>query len=190
MTRLKLLAIGLSLGIAATLGLSSIGVAQNVSSSAKLYASATAATSSQKQEPVGEAVGPHWPREASAIPTQDEWKNAITVKPARVDHLARACRFSRVKEWLKIHCPKLHTSAISVLGGSDKDVHMWIAPVHELEGTKPGADIIFPVRPGDRRLIQVLEFGEAYAGPGHPVLSFTISEQWIDGEAAPIVVAY
>ena len=50
------------------------------------------------------------------------------------------------------------------------------------------AEAIFPVRRGDGRIFQIVQFGEGYDGPLGWNVAFVISEQWAEGEAAPIIV--
>jgi hypothetical protein len=126
--------------------------------------------------------------EVSKAPTAEEWKTASRVKLARN---APACSVYLVREWLKIHCSGFPGAGVSLLAGSRDGVQVWVDPSGG-EGpdsmTKPrDAEIILPLRRGDGRLFQIAQFGEGYDGPIGWNNAFSVSECWIEGEAAPIV---
>jgi len=125
--------------------------------------------------------------EVTPVPKPDEWKAAPVVRLARdVD----ACRAYRVREWLKIHCAGFPAAGASLLAGTRTGVGLWVDPPRDpADGMKTlsSAEVIFPVRRGDGRLFQLGQFGEGYDGPIAWNLAFTISEQWIEGDRAPIV---
>ncbi len=126
--------------------------------------------------------------ETSKAPTAEEWKTAPRVKLARN---VAACNAYRVREWLKIHCSGFPGAGVSLLAGSRDGVQVWVDPIGG-EGsfamTKPrDAEIILPVRRGDGRLFQIAQFGEGYDGPIGWNNAYSVSEYWIEGEAAPIV---
>ncbi len=52
-----------------------------------------------------------------------------------------------------------------------------------------GGDIVFPVRRGDRRMIEWSTFGDSYEGVGTPELDFMISESWAPEDPGPMIVA-
>jgi hypothetical protein len=149
--------------------------------------SAASAAGSAVAPPVGEPLGPHWPRDESDVPTVEEWKTATAVRLSRVGYRALECRASRVREWLKIHCGEVLTASISVLGGDNDHVHLWRPPADANGQPQKGADVVMAVRPGDARVLQVWAIGFGYEGFGGIEPVFTISEQWVEGEGAPLV---
>lgn len=125
--------------------------------------------------------------EVTAAPRPDEWKNAPAV---RLSHDVDACRAYRVREWLKVHCAAFPAAGVSLLAGPRAGVQLWVDPPRDPgDGMKTlrSAEVIFPVRRGDGRLFQLGQFGEGYDGPVAWNLAFTLSEQWIEGDSAPIV---
>jgi hypothetical protein len=125
--------------------------------------------------------------EVTPAPKPDEWKAAPA---ARLSRDVEACRGYRVREWLKIHCAGFPAAGVSLLAGTRTGVGLWVDPPRDpSDGMKTArsAEVIFPVRRGDGRLFQVGQFGEGYDGPVAWNLAYTISEQWIDGERAPII---
>ncbi len=125
--------------------------------------------------------------EATPAPKPDEWKAAPVV---RLAHDVEACRAYRVREWLKIHCAGFPAAGASLLAGTRTGVGLWVDPPRDAaDGMKTlrSAEVIFPVRRGDGRLFQIGQFGEGYDGPIAWNLAFTVSEQWIEGDPAPIV---
>jgi hypothetical protein len=139
-----------------------------------------------KPEPPSLAADPPG-TEASPAPKPDEWKSAPSIK---LDHDVETCKAFRVREWVKIHCTDFPAAAVSLLAGTRTGVEMWVdQPKDPKEPMKTprSAQAIFPVRRGDGRIIQIGQFGEGYDGPIAWNLAFTISEQWIEGEKAPII---
>ena len=125
--------------------------------------------------------------EATPAPKPEEWKAAPAV---RLTHDVGACRAYRVREWLKVHCSGFPAAGVALLAGSRPGVELWVDPPHEAAETMMtarSAEVIFPVRRGDGRLFQIGQFGPGYDGPAAWNLAYTLSEQWIDGDRAPII---
>jgi hypothetical protein len=125
--------------------------------------------------------------EATPAPTPDEWKAAPAVT---LDHDVAACRAYRVREWVKLHCGGFPAAGVTLLAGTRTGVAVWVDPPRdpaETMKTPRAAEAIFPVRRGDGRLFQVGQFGEGYDGPVAWNLAFTVSEQWLAAEAAPVI---
>lgn len=118
--------------------------------------------------------------EKSPVPKHAEWQGAPAVKLTRTSSRASGCVATQVREWLRVRCPH-RTFAISLLGGSNEGLAFWIGP--EAEG-QPG-EAQFPLRRGDRRVIQLWEQGKADDGSAVPKPSLILQEQWLDGEPAP-----
>jgi hypothetical protein len=118
----------------------------------------------------------------SPVPSYAEWQAATQVKLSRTSPAASGCVASRVREWLRVRCPQ-RTFAISLLGGSNEGLSFWIGP--EDKG-RPG-EVQFPLRRGDRRVLQLWTDGKAADGSAMPEPSLVVQEQWLEGQAAPTV---
>lgn len=130
--------------------------------------------------------------EKNPMPSTEAWREAL---PIALDRGVAACRAYRVREWLKIHCDGFPAAGVSLLAGDPEGVLTWVDPV--TEGTsqeamkKPrGAEVIFPVRRGDGRVVQFAQFGEGYDGPLGWNVGFTVSEQWLPEEPAPVITVW
>lgn len=125
--------------------------------------------------------------EKPLAPKEAEWRaSAVAVKFTARGPRAKNCRLLRLREWLKVRC-EAQITAISLLGGNIDRAYFWLPQQKEGEPSPTSAEVIFPIKPGDRRIIELFSFGPAYGGsmisPG-PVLQ----EHWIAGEPAPTVV--
>lgn len=120
--------------------------------------------------------------EKSPVPTHKEWQSATRVKLSRTSAAGAGCDATRVREWLRVRCP-VKTFAISLLGGSNESLSFWIGP--EREG-QPG-EVQFPLRRGDRRVVQLWTQKAGADGSVVPEPSIVIQEQWVEGEPAPTV---
>ncbi|WP_441286224.1 hypothetical protein ACSRUE_27715 [Sorangium sp. KYC3313] len=130
-----------------------------------------------------------FPPEPSRQPTAAEWKAAPRVRLSRAGPAAAGCRAYRAREWLRIRCPELTVSAISLLGGKTEGVAFWIDPPRGGSELPRGGEVMFPIRRGDRRVIQILTFGPGYDGPFTLLPAIVIQEQWLEDEPAPTVTA-
>lgn len=94
-----------------------------------------------------------FPTEATAMPKGKEWSQATEV--ALTSGAAPGCRAYVLREWLKINCHgQENTGVIRQLAGSQTGVAVWVTPGVSVDHyVQPGdtAEIIFPVRRGDRR---------------------------------------
>lgn len=120
--------------------------------------------------------------ESSPAPTAKEWVDASPVKLTRTSPAASGCSARRVREWLRVRCPG-KTFALSLLGGSNEGLAFWIGP--EAEGWF--GEVQFPLRRGDRRVIQFWGTKTDPAGVGELAPTLVVQEQWVEGEAAPMV---
>lgn len=120
--------------------------------------------------------------EKTPVPKHDEWAGAAPMKLSRTSPRASGCVSTRVREWLRIRCPN-RTFALSLLGGSNEGLAFWIGP--EAEG-QPG-EVQFPLRRGDKRVIQFWEQGKDAAGNPVPRPSLIVQEHWLEDEPEPTV---
>lgn len=124
----------------------------------------------------------------SKTPKLSDWQSATRVRIHRRGPRAAGCRAWRTRAWLKVHCDT-RTTAVSLLGGAFKGVSMWMREPPAGSPAPEASEIVFPIRPGDRRIFEFFSFGETYGGsmvsPG-----LILQEYWLDGAAAPTLVMY
>lgn len=191
------------LSIASMSGLAMCGAAVTLRSasaaspvaSASASASASAATNAPvgppKREPIPEKLEKQTvPTEKSPVPTFKEWQEAPPVEVERRSYDATSCTVFRVREWLKVKCD-MAMGAIHQHSGNPEGVAFWIRPKDDLYTgmeSKNGGEMIFPMRPGDRRLLQFFDVRhDPCIGVGYGP-SVMVDETWIEGDPAPIVV--
>lgn len=128
-------------------------------------------------------------RPLSSEPTEAEWASAIEEPLARPSTI---CEAHRVREWVRVRCRAQVEGEL--IGGSPEGVRMF----HSEEYVRPRDPrfywssprrvddliVVFPTRPGDRRLIQ------GVSGLARLDVGLMISESWLDGEPAPTIVAF
>ncbi len=120
------------------------------------------------------------------MPARTEWSGA---SPAILERpLPHGCEAKLLREWLRLRCSGRRFASVGVVSGDAHGVALWLAPGKDPEGGL--AELILPLRPGDRRILQVTELAsDALHGSGEQRLSFIVSEQWPTREAGPIVTA-
>jgi hypothetical protein len=122
-------------------------------------------------------------------PKLSDWQTATRVRITRRGPRAEGCRAWRTRAWIKVHCAAMRTTALSLLGGSFRGVSMWMREPPAGSPAPEAAEVIFPIRPGDRRIFEFFSFGETYGGsmvsPG-----LLLQEYWIEGASAPTIVMY
>jgi hypothetical protein len=172
------LTLSLALGAAVLLG------------SALLFAGPTAAPSASPDAgaPLPRFDEAPFSDEKTPRPGPEAWKPTTPV--ALTEPLPFGCNAYRTREWVKIRCSKLATSRIALLGGAREDVFLFLDRPKFENGIPEGAEVMFAVRRGDRRVIEWSTFGESYDGPGLPVVAFMISESWAPGDPAPVIIAH
>jgi len=87
-----------------------------------------------------------------------------------------------------VHCDAKITAA-ALVGGTSAGVSFWLSPPKPGEPSPEAGEVMFPMRPGDRRIFELFSFGETYGGsmvsPG-----LVLQEYWLAGEPAPTIVMY
>jgi hypothetical protein len=129
----------------------------------------------------------NWPTERSKPPTAAEWQARMSVRMSHIHgEKAGQCDIRLIDEWLRVRCASFKTSAITQLGGARTDVKYAIEP--------PGADrvpgageLIFPVRPGERRVFMFWTLGPGYDGPLTVVPAVVLQSHWLAGSMNPSI---
>lgn len=126
------------------------------------------------------------PEEKPKVPGMSEWQSATPVRFTARGPRAKACRMLRVRDWIKVKCEG-QTTAVALMGGKTDGAFFWLPKEKEGEHAPTSAEVMFPIKPGDRRIFEFFSYGPAYGGsmisPG-----LVLQEHWIAGEAAPVVV--
>ncbi len=136
--------------------------------------------------------------EVSAFPKLAEWRQAHPVRMARSPSI---CRAMRLREWLRVVCTPLVTYGLSLVSGDRKDVYFWVNEQHfateeelqsnwwdgDLDESKWTAEVILPLRRGDRRLIQIVGAQNLQYYGGSDELRLFLSEHWLEDEPGPVV---
>ncbi len=122
--------------------------------------------------------------EKSKSPSFDEWAKATKVRLSRTGPAAAPCTAYRVREWLKVRCLGTKPHAMVVLGGDAAEVSFWID-----KDDRRGGEVQFPLRRGDRRVVQIWTGGVDAAGVFKAKPQLVIQEYWLEGRAAPTVTA-
>ncbi len=141
----------------------------------------------QRSNQVPSASPLTWPRTTTAAPSSEQWHTATVVPATRtVGAKAQRCRVRRVEEWASIRCEGMKISAMTQLGGDSKGVSFHL--------DAPGSDrlptegvLVFPLRPGDRRVFSLWTLGDGYDGPLTVVAGVVVQAEWID-EAATLLL--
>ena len=152
---------------------------------------ASAAPSATAAAPPAPAGKGSWPPDgkSSERPTDAEWEKA---EPFALERNHRMCRAKHVREWVWIECERAKTNfepfeGVRVVGGDPADVRVANPKTGE-RGKRPVA-VTFPVRPGDRRVIEIVG-AEDIAFKSWTVyesLELAVSELWLPGMAGPVV---
>ncbi|MDI1451382.1 hypothetical protein [Polyangium sp. 6x1] len=151
-----------------------------------LVAAATASSPAPAQAPGDSAALDVNPpsAEKTKAPTFEEWSKAPKVRLSRTGPAAAPCTAYRVREWLKVRCLGTKPHAMVVLGGDAAEVSFWID-----RDERQGGEVQFPMRRGDRRVVQIWAGGVDAAGVFKPKPSLVIQEHWLEDRAAPTVTA-
>lgn len=162
---------------------------------------ASAAPTVDAPEPA--AASPEWtpPDGSSKKPTDAEWKDAA---PLALRRPHRDCTAESLREWVRLTCHRPRSwepyLGVRVIGGPHEDVSVIDPPkpkaAKRTGGFEPpdqhGVHVVFPVRRGDRRLIEISEM-LPLAWKSWQVeenLAVTISALWLPDAAHPTVTVY
>jgi hypothetical protein len=165
-----------------------IATVPSASVAAKPIASGSSSAKPTRPPPPQPLESQSIPKEPSSRPTLDEWKNAPPIAVTRRAGEGSVCQTYRVREWLKIKCA-LYVAAIEQHGGSPENVFFWVGPIVGFDwSTINGGEVMFPMRPGDQRVIEFFRVmpETCFGRQAYPWI--IVDELWIEGEPSPTVV--
>jgi hypothetical protein len=114
-------------------------------------------------------------------PSLEEWRSAPAL--TLTHNGDERCSAKQLREWVMIRCSTWSVSQVDLIAGTKQNVNAWVTEgdwEHELE---PAAVVVFPVRPGDRRVFQVTGRSRYTAIP-----VVIITELWLDDDVPTIRV--
>lgn len=133
-----------------------------------------------------------FPTDKSKAPTIAEWTAAPRVRITRMSK-GIGCIPKRVREWVKIRCER-QTAGLRLIAGSTDGIALWVP--EPLPDGEPFAtagrfsEIVFPVRPGDRRVFEVLTLNFGDWGGWGTSSSYLVEEEWPEGGAPQIAMLF
>ncbi len=140
-------------------------------------------------EPLPSLAQAELPADKSPRPTPTEWRQARQVALRYRAPKGARCGAFLLREWLKVRCAGGTVSAVTQLGGERDGVALWIDPPADRATNMPGdAELQFPVRRGDRRVLQLWTFGPGYDGPLTVVPALTLHEEWVDDSGPSLLL--
>src|SRR5262249_16930882 len=99
--------------------------------------------------------------------------------PVRIGRMTdKRCSVKRLREWVRVFCASFQFQGFSMLGGRREGVSVQIRE----EDPNAGLSLVFPVRRGDTRAIELTRW--AKWGIEADVL---VSEQWLEGDKGPLL---
>ncbi|MDI1444557.1 hypothetical protein [Polyangium sp. 6x1] len=146
----------------------------------------------------GEEAGPAVPpkqtlaiaSDKSARPKDADWDVLGEKMSFSPGSSANGCTLHRIREWVRIRCTTT-TAQIAMLGGNHEGVSIKLDPVgtDEFIPFPEAGEIVFPVRPGDRRAFEWLGVEFGYKGMTSASTFLVISESWLSWEEGPTIYA-
>ena len=133
------------------------------------------------------------PGARSTRPT--DWSHAVPV----LAHGSHGCEATLEREWIKISYPD--SASVTLIGGAAEGVVLGVqesAPEGDAGDNfgrperHPKATAIFPLRRGDRRVLQFNGFKQGFISynggePDDQAAGLTLSELWLEGDTGPRV---
>ncbi len=129
-------------------------------------------------------------QEKTPQPKKADWDREGEPVSFSPGSLVGGCKTQKIHEWVRIRCDGF-TAQIAQIGGNPAGVSIALEQV-DAESFSPfpaSGEIVFPVRPGDRRVFEWLgaEFG--YKGSMSATTFLVISEAWLPGDDGPTIYA-
>lgn len=209
MNRRSVPGLRVTMGVAASLALGALGVARATEPAASASAAATASpmpSAGVAPSPAASSSGGWLPPETSSkAPAASEWSSALPLDLPR-KHCSSAsvegacasvCSAKVLREWVQVSCARAKWTevfmGIRVLAGPADDVTL-VDPPAPRGGDKGqrGFSVVFPVRRGDRRTIEIAEM-LPLAWKSWTIeerLAMVVSAMWLPNAARPTVTVY
>lgn len=123
------------------------------------------------------------PPEKSEVPKAAEWKTATRIEFDRRPAMGSDCQVLRVREWVRLTCTGPGAMASHIAGPSEGWSARTDAPDTALPWNKATHFVQFPVRRGERRLMELRQMETGNYGDGLFMTGGSIvSVQWLEGE--------
>ena len=125
----------------------------------------------------------------SPRPGNDEWEH-MPLQSFSPGSSANGCTLQWIREWVRIRCTT-STAQIALLGGQHDGVSIKLDPVaaDEFVPFPQGGEIVFPLRPGDRRVFEWLGIEFGYKGMTSAAPFLIISASWPREDEGPMIFA-
>jgi hypothetical protein len=134
-----------------------------------------------------------FPDAPTPVPKAKEWESAqrVVFDSKSGGGLTGSCQAHRLREWIRLRCSSTSIGAISLLGGNSDGLGFQLdPPPNEWVSFPEAGQIVFPVRRGDRRVIEWLQVSWGYRGPNSIEPYLVVSEHWLPDEAQPTIVLW
>jgi hypothetical protein len=153
-----------------------IGVSCAISAIALSSAAVQVAPPSAAPSPSARSL--EFPSSRSAAPDAAEWSATPAFELSRrIGAQAKLCEARKLREWVRLRCGALRVSAITELGGSAEGVRLRLDP-KSADGLPAGGELVFPMRPGERRVFSFWTLGEGYDGPLTVIPALVAQSDW------------
>lgn len=128
------------------------------------------------------------PPEKSEVPKAADWKTATRIEFDRRPAMGSECQVLRVREWVRLSCTGPGAMASHIAGPSEGWSARTDPPDTNLPWNKASHYVQFPVRRGERRLMELRQMETGNYGDGLFMTGGSIiSVQWNEGEPPKLV---
>jgi hypothetical protein len=134
-----------------------------------------------------------FPDAPTPAPKAKEWESAqrVVFDSKNTGPLSSSCQAHRLREWIRLRCTGPSIGAISLLGGNSDGLTFQLDPItNEWISFPEGAQMVFPVRRGDRRVIEWLQVSWGYRGANSIEPYLVLSEHWLPEDEKPTIVLW
>lgn len=129
-----------------------------------------------------------FPAAPSERPSLKDWQSAKLVEATRRSPRSRVCSVFRLREWVKVRCA-LRVASVNQFGGNPQDAYTWVGVAEGFGwGPENGAEVMFRVVPGERRLFQFFELVPDPCVGQASSPSILVDASWAPGDARPTLV--
>jgi hypothetical protein len=128
------------------------------------------------------------PADRSPRPKPGEW---ATAEPLPLPRPGTGCHAARLREWVNVICEgKKYQDLMGarIIGGSHEEVSLE-SPPRDPGDAVTRVSVVFPVRRGDRRLIEIPESVFVSYSMEEQAVAI-LSELWLPGDQAPTITVH